>query len=130
MLAHYEGPAEAAFLPGAELSSHDASVYLKPRHRLPLAGALYADDLYLFLLGPDESPGKVGVNMLLSKDFPDYHEAACAPYHMLPSLKLSIFELHSDSVLPAFHRHIHTLLLQKLSLIKAILSILQLREIS
>ena len=59
VLAHYEGTAEKTVLPGTELPAFDAAVYFKLWHRFPVADTPYADDLYHFLSGSDESQGGV-----------------------------------------------------------------------
>ena len=48
MLAAHEGEPEAPVPPGTEFPAFDAAVHPKLRHRVPVAGALYADDLYPF----------------------------------------------------------------------------------
>ena len=53
-LAFHAGAAPQALFPGAQLPAPDAPVRPKLRHRASLAGALYADDLYMLLPGSDE----------------------------------------------------------------------------
>lgn len=62
VLAAHEGEQGAPLPAGAELPASDAAVRLKLRHRLPVAGALHADDLCQFLPGSDESQGGVNLN--------------------------------------------------------------------